>query len=1812
MSLQGCFDGAQKGKFTDAEQKSLINSVNRLRFGGKINTETAERRVVQEMLDGAIAERSAIEALVREEMGLPAVKAVASTPATTPSSTPASTTQAPPAQAEVEAAPTSTKAEATQEPGKIDDTPAFSRTTDNATSWNYSQLARAIESAKFESAPAEQWKMWLAGNSAKLGVKKDEIQWTGINEYLDLQGKGKIAKADIAAYLEQNGVQVRDVMLKGETWIVHDGEQDNYFGSKDEALSYAKEIGGVPSEDIFQKFDNQEEVKFAAYQIHGGENYKELLLTLPEKTQKVWSSGRWIESHDPAAFRSAHYDQPNILAHVRFNERVDADGKRVLFIEEFQSDWGQKGKKEGFDNEAAFQKLIKERDAASDDSPARDSLQLQIDAMQRNGGKGVPSAPFVTDTKAWTGLALKRMIAYAADNNFSTIAWTTGAQQADRYSLSKQIDSVVVVLDEDGYSMNIEKDGGVVATKQRMTEQELSDNIGKDLAEKIVSDVKIGDAAKTYSGLDLTVGGSGMKGYYDQILPQVANEILKKIGGGKVGEVDIGSDKGWHPDLQEEVVNAPMVQMGFDITPSMREQVQSEGLPLFTRQAPDYTAPEQTPFTSKLQALQAASKEGASVVSDSNGGWLLTSKATAYTSKERFNAQGKINKLNLALAREGMSGAKVLRDAPTGSMVAGSRIARILGYEVTFIEPHKDFEGVSLGGQAFVSTNTRNPELGLIGHEVLHSLKRLEPDAYNGLAGQIRGYLKDGAVEEKRQGESKLSGREESTAKAEEEVLADLNGAMWLDPKFWNELAQYDPSLFRNVAYKFMEAVTKAMKSLGRFDAKNFVTDVDAVRTIIAKEWAAQARGAEERGAATDATNPDIRFSQQPIPEVPQTEGETLRALEWIAGGLTRDQMTDMYGENMPALIEYKQMQEGQSAARTRLLNSSDLVLRQLRKLPHKQITLLAEVAHEATLLGIDPAVQQSSIVHMEKLRRILDGLNQAEIDGTVLTDKQKALRDAAKARLDGAPSRIKEITDKYNLLSDDAKKAYAAARDMHKTRVSQVFAALEARIERMGMSSDQTSRVLKELSAEFDKLKSGVYFPLGRFGDDVVVAKLNGGSPIVQHFESEAKALKAVKAWRKQGYTAYNTKKEVYSKDFAQNSAVAGIVSLLRGADGNTTAPMADMDQLLDTVNQLLIQSLPDASYRHHFAHRKGTPGYSTDFIRTFSDSTVSSANHIASLEFSDLVTNAVGNMTKQAAKAPPGERAALMDLANHFKKREEKLKIPVHALSSALTQFGFVSALGSISAGILNLTQLGFATLPWVNARYGAAAGSYELHRAFGIAVMHITRAAGKAMTSSDLLEEGLDVVNMPGTSAPDKQMLSTLVDMDRINKTLTMDLISAANHPSEQLKNSPRAQAMRRIVLFASGPQHLSEVANRIATALAVFRLEMKKSGDYDKAVEQAVIAIDQTHFNYGAENRALLMMGSTARVITQFKQYGQNVMHLWVRNAYLSVKGKTAEERKIARKQIVWMIAMQTALAGTLGLPVGIEIATVGAGLAGFRYGGAKGAAIASVAALGAIALAAAFKDDEDDWESEYRLALAELLGKTGGEIVAKGIVRAFFVGDIASRSDQSELFIRKPEVGLEGKDDMEKWLTSGLGYTVGYAGSFATGAGLMAEGHLYRGLEQMIPFKQARDALKAGRYATEGARNLKGDDMLSEANESGLTAAEIATTVVGFNPRRVSEVSESNRAQMKYHRIVGEDRSSLLRRLNRAKTVEEKAEINAEISEFNEEHPDYKITPMTKANSSRAYLNARKESVSGIRIPKSKEEAIEQGNFANVN
>src|SRR5262249_32088852 len=69
---------------------------------------------------------------------------------------------------------------------------------------------------------------------------------------------------------------------------------------------------------------------------------------------------RWNETGNQAPgrgrtdiYRSSHWDEPNVLAHIRFDDRTGPNGERILHVAEVQSDWHQAGRKRGYATEVA-------------------------------------------------------------------------------------------------------------------------------------------------------------------------------------------------------------------------------------------------------------------------------------------------------------------------------------------------------------------------------------------------------------------------------------------------------------------------------------------------------------------------------------------------------------------------------------------------------------------------------------------------------------------------------------------------------------------------------------------------------------------------------------------------------------------------------------------------------------------------------------------------------------------------------------------------------------------------------------------------------------------------------------------------------------------------------------------------------------------------------------------------------------------------------------------------------------------------------------------------------------------------------------------------------------------------------------------------------------------------------------------------------------------------------------------------------------------------------------------------------------------
>lgn len=527
----------------------------------------------------------------------------------------------------------------------------------------YSQAALVVERKMPNKASADQVRGILSPNN---GIKPDEMKWLGLDDYL--RTKDTFTKQDVLDFINQNEVQIKEVMKAD---IGHRGLSPkeegrltvlramNDMGRLDNGADQAEWLA------LEEKANRVGDTKFSQYQLPGGQNYRELLLTLPidqnaaheaksarikeliarrdelkkdvdrfraqglvaDVERQLHNTEMQIDMamREPAeknapTFRSSHFSEPNILAHVRFNDRT-VDGQKVLFLEEVQSDWHQKGRKAGYDNRTEILKKLEAQGIRREPGSAYGFLNSdgkyvahpnpnmypehaiegtteQQDLISDYFAKdhAVPDAPF---KKTWHELALKRMLRYAAEHGYDSLAWTTGEQQAERYDLSKMVESVEY---GDGY-LRVKthaQRGGTrdYINKSNISPDEVADYIGKEAADRLLNSpkIKVGQSGdeiiykQKIEGGDLAVGGEGMKGFYDKILPDFLNKYGKKWGA-KVQPLDMGgvnmdASPRFDPDTGKDVYPSLEVH-ALPITDAMKASVMTEGQPLFQRQAAD-------------------------------------------------------------------------------------------------------------------------------------------------------------------------------------------------------------------------------------------------------------------------------------------------------------------------------------------------------------------------------------------------------------------------------------------------------------------------------------------------------------------------------------------------------------------------------------------------------------------------------------------------------------------------------------------------------------------------------------------------------------------------------------------------------------------------------------------------------------------------------------------------------------------------------------------------------------------------------------------------------------------------------------------------------------------------------------------------------------------------------------------------------------------------------------------------------------------------------------------------------------------------
>lgn len=365
----------------------------------------------------------------------------------------------------------------------------------------FSAALEAAEKLTQKSGTREQMRAMLE----KYGAKPSELDYIGIPKFL--ADKPKVTRQELLDYIDANQVKPEEVLKRGQNQdssevissLIEDPSSETNRGILERLSQRFQENTGTeitPDEIINSMMedpsgwvDDISGVTVGDMTRHGqylsqpaSDKYTEHLVTLPAKEDlppgwkidPMRENGGYRLVDDQGQLRGSsllrsslydsvpggnpvgtyygdHFEEPNILAHMRYDYDPDA-----LRLEELQSDWLQEGRKRGFkpteDEVAAMTdrmaELLKKQEellgkgtsyryqSLSDDELiqyANVKDELNRLEYQIKGKDKLPRAP-LANVNDWTGMLVRRALLDAAEKDMKKLRLTSGEMQDSRYS----------------------------------------------------------------------------------------------------------------------------------------------------------------------------------------------------------------------------------------------------------------------------------------------------------------------------------------------------------------------------------------------------------------------------------------------------------------------------------------------------------------------------------------------------------------------------------------------------------------------------------------------------------------------------------------------------------------------------------------------------------------------------------------------------------------------------------------------------------------------------------------------------------------------------------------------------------------------------------------------------------------------------------------------------------------------------------------------------------------------------------------------------------------------------------------------------------------------------------------------------------------------------------------------------------------------------------------------------------------------------------------------------------------------------------
>jgi len=537
----------------------------------------------------------------------------------------------------------------------------------------------------------------------------------------------------------------------------------------------------------------------------------------------------------------------------------------------------------------------------------------------------------------------------------------------------------------------------------------------------------------------------------------------------------------------------------------------------------------------------------------------------------------------------------------------------------------------------------------------------------------------------------------------------------------------------------------------------------------------------------------------------------------------------------------------------------------------------------------------------------------------------------------------------------------------------------------------------------------------------------------------------------------------------FSNEGALQQLSKLRTNVDSRVKAGEKESGPLLNIINQMYLDALAEGSARKSEMKRRGVDG-EVDMIASFGTQGRADANFLASLQYSEQVSNDLNRMREEAKT---GDRTRKSEVLNELVRRyADSLDIPNTPILNKLARMSSVYFLASSPAYYLqNLTQPFMMSVPAMAGEHSYAKVNAELFKAYG--------ELAPMMKSASLMKQ-LDFTKVPDDV---KNAINQLVNRGRVDIGIDTELGEFKVDGESRF-----GAAWNSVDKGLRAAVQKGESINRLSTAIAAYRLAMSKKGTTaDQAIDYAERILLETHGDYSRFNAPRAFNTSFGRIALQFRKF-QLIQLTWYAKMIKQAYSDPAQ-RGAALRSLAFGLTHTGVLAGAMGLP----------GYAAVAW------------ALGSL-----FGDDDEafDLTDEIR----KLIGDDDlANMVLRGVPTlggSDWSGKIGAGNMLSIMPFSNADLTTRSG------FYEGLGTLVaGASGGMVVrgvdGLGLLANGDYLKGMELVLP-KGMGDVIKAYRLGVDGATR-RNNDVILPADE--LDSLEVLWQAIGIPPAQMSAMYE---------------------------------------------------------------------------------------------